>query len=350
VPYAGGSSLVATASFADLEDAPLDAPAAVSAGPSRDPLLGMSTLAADAYVRAAEWTADAHPSCGVDAAFLAGIGEIDGGAARTPMHLTPAAWAQHAADGDGDGVRSPNAIHDAARATAGRLCAIAADLRAETAGTLSSPAAQHRLAFAYAADDARAPYVVSPNDTIVADEFATDVVRMAADVRTALGEFAAVAHDADPRVARVVTWLREQVMIGAKYAATNPGRFGTPWDGRAKRSFHSGRVYQYPAGTITYDCSGLVVVAFRQIGVDLFARDAAWTGGMLANLPKMPRADASVGDLLILGSGGRTTHVVVYLGGDRYVHAGACGGEMAVCERVGIDWGRVIGVVRVLLG
>jgi hypothetical protein len=40
----------------------------------------------------------------------------------------------------------------------------------------------------------------------------------------------------------------------------------------------------------------------------------------------------------------------VYLGGDRYVHAGACGRDMAVCEREGISWGRVVGIVRVPLG
>jgi cell wall-associated NlpC family hydrolase len=215
---------------------------------------------------------------------------------------------------------------------------------------LEAPAARERVAFAYAVDNPRAPFVVRPDDAIVADEYAADVVRFAEEVRRALDDFSAVVANADPRVARVVTWLREQIVIGAKYAATNPGRFGTPWDGQAKPSFHSGRVYQYSEGTITYDCSGLVVVAFRQIGVDLIARDASWTGSMLANLPQVARENASVGDLLIFGSVGATTHVAVYLGGDRYVHAGACGGEMAVCEQEGINWGRVVGVVRVPLG
>jgi hypothetical protein len=337
-----------------LDDAPLvgdsDAPSAVSAGPSRDPLLGMSTRAADAYVRAATWAAGEHPTCGIDAAFLAGIGEVGVSAAHGTMNLTPAVWERHLADGDSDGVRDPDNVHDAARAAADNLCLLATELRAETDGALTSPTAQLRVAFAYATGGADAPHVVYPNHAVLADEFAKEVVRFADDVRPALAEFAAVVDDADPRVARVVTWLRAQIIIGAKYAATNPGRFGTPWDGRPKRSFHSARVYQYPTGTITYDCSGLVVVAFRQIGVDLVAKDATWTGGMLSNLPKVPPADAAIGDLLIMGSGGTTTHVVVYLGGDRYVHAGACGGEMAVCEREGISWGRVVGVVRVPLG
>jgi hypothetical protein len=310
----------------------------------------MSTLAADAYVSAAAWAADELPACGIDAAYLAGIGEVEGTSATGPMHLTAAAWAAHLSDGDGDGVRNKNDLRDATHAAAARLCALAVALRAETGGTLTAPAALERVAFAYAVDDPKAPFVVSPDDAIVADEFAADVVRFADQVRRALDDFAQVVADADPRVARVVTWLREQIVIGAKYAATNPGRFGTPWDGRPKQSFHSGRVYSYPEGTITYDCSGLVVVAFRQVGVDLIARDASWTGSMLANLPRVSREQAAIGDLLIFGDSGRTTHVAVYLGGDRYVHAGACGRDMAVCEREGISWGRVVGIVRVPLG
>jgi cell wall-associated NlpC family hydrolase len=323
----------APADLTELDDAPLigdsDAPFAVSVGTSHDPLLGMSTLAADAYVRAAAWAADLHPACRIDAAYVAGVSEVDR---------------------DRSGIRAVGDEHDAARAAASRLCSLAADLRSDTGGALATQAAQHRVAFALAAGDPAAEYLVHPQDATSADEFADEVVRFAAEVRGPLTEFAEVVEDADPRVARVVTWLREQIMIGAKYAATNPGRFGTPWDGRPKRSFHSRRMYQYPQGTITYDCSGLVVVAFRQIGVDLIARDATWTGTMLANLPRVARDQAAIADLLIFGDGARTTHVAVYLGGDRYVHAGSCGGEMAVCEREGIAWGRVMGVVRVPLG
>jgi cell wall-associated NlpC family hydrolase len=143
--------------------------------------------------------------------------------------------------------------------------------------------------------------------------------------------------------------MREQIQLGAKYAATNPGRFGTPWDGVRKKSFMSDRTYQYPVGTITYDCSGLMVVGFRQVGIDLMELGASWTGGMLANLPRVSREQMQVGDLIILGHGGRTTHVVMYLGPDRYIHAGSCGDGMGVCEREGIDWSRVLGVVRVPL-
>jgi hypothetical protein len=39
----------------------------------------------------------------------------------------------------------------------------------------------------------------------------------------------------------------------------------------------------------------------------------------------------------------------MYLGDDRDIHAGFCGSSMTGCEREGIDWSRVVGVVRVPL-
>jgi len=40
-----------------------------------------------------------------------------------PMQFLPGTWARHGADGNGDGVRDPHQIDDAARAAAGYLCA-----------------------------------------------------------------------------------------------------------------------------------------------------------------------------------------------------------------------------------
>jgi cell wall-associated NlpC family hydrolase len=162
----------------------------------------------------------------------------------------------------------------------------------------------------------------------------------------------AAAHlDADPRVATVVAWAWNEAASGAQYAATNPGRLGTPWDGTPKRSIHSDRIYDFPPGTITYDCSGLWVVGFRQVGVDLAAMGAGWTGGMLAALPHVALEELRVGDLLISGdSVDDPSHVTMYVGDDSYFHAGSCPGGLGLCERRGIDWNRVIGIVRVPLG
>ena len=210
------------------------------------------------------------------------------------------------------------------------------------------PTDRHRVAYAFD-QGAAALYVVDPHDAIHGDDYAAEAIRFAESITAKLSSYGQALEEADRRIAQVVTWMRQQIQIGARYAATNPGRFGTAWDGVPKRSFISGRTYQYPAGTITYDCSGLMVVGFRQIGVDLVKLGASWTGSMLANLPRVPRDQMQVGDLIILGRGGRTTHVVMYLGQDRYIHAGSCGSTMGVCEREGIDWSRVMGVARVPL-
>jgi cell wall-associated NlpC family hydrolase len=71
---------------------------------------------------------------------------------------------------------------------------------------------------------------------------------------------------------------------------------------------------------------------------------------MLSKLPHVPRDEMQVGDLIVLGTPRHTTHVVMYLGQDRFIHAGSCGGSMGVCEREGINWSQVAGVVRVPLG
>ncbi|MGJ9413423.1 lytic transglycosylase domain-containing protein [Aeromicrobium sp. CF4.19] len=46
-----------------------------------------------------------------------------------PMQFIPSTWAQHAADGDGDGVENPQSVDDAVLAAARYLCADSTDLR-----------------------------------------------------------------------------------------------------------------------------------------------------------------------------------------------------------------------------
>ena len=337
---------------------------------SVDALGGMSPVAADAYLGAARWAQANLPSCDLDASFLAGIGQIesqhgtpggiellrDGGTSEPirdelggegPMHFTASEWARYGSDGNGDGVKSPDNMYDATVAAARKLCELAQVLPGAS-GTLAAATDRHRVAYAFD-QGAAAHYVVDPHDAIHGDDYAAEAIRFAESITAKLSSYGQALEEADRRIAQVVTWMRQQIQIGARYAATNPGRFGTAWDGVPKRSFISGRTYQYPAGTITYDCSGLMVVGFRQIGVDLVKLGASWTGSMLANLPRVPRDQMQVGDLIILGRGGRTTHVVMYLGQDRYIHAGSCGSTMGVCEREGIDWSRVMGVARVPL-
>jgi cell wall-associated NlpC family hydrolase len=338
---------------------------------SVDGLGGMSPVAANAYLSAERWAEANLSACDLDASFVAGIGHVesahgttggvhllgdgttsgpirDGQGGEGPMHFTPSDWQRFGTDGNGDGLADADNMYDASVAAARKLCGLAGDLPG-LGRSLASSADRHRVAYAFD-QGAEAPYVVDALDAIHGDEFADEAIRFAESITAKLHTYGATLEDADRRIAHVVTWMREQIQRGAKYAATNPGRFGTPWDGVRKKSFISDRTYQYPAGTITYDCSGLMVVGFRQVGIDLIGLGADWTGGMLANLPRVSRDQLRVGDLIILGKGGRTTHVVMYLGPDRYIHAGSCGGgSMGVCEREGIDWSRVLGVVRVPL-
>ncbi|GHE13937.1 lytic murein transglycosylase [Klenkia taihuensis] len=58
-----------------------------------------------------------------------------------PMQFIPGTWARYAADGDGDGVRDPFDVHDAAAAAADYLCT--------AGGDLSTPAGQARAVLAY---------------------------------------------------------------------------------------------------------------------------------------------------------------------------------------------------------
>jgi cell wall-associated NlpC family hydrolase len=261
------------------------------------------------------------------------------------MHFLPAEWRTYAADGNGDDVMNPDNMYDGAIAAAKKLCALAEELPGST-GSLASAAVREQVAEAFVHGTAQLPTVAGGG----VGATGTEAVAYGNQISTQLDGYGKVLEDADERIAKVVSWMREQIQLGARYAATNPGRFGTAWDGVPKRSFISDRIYQYPTGTITYDCSGLMVVGFRQIGVDLADLGATWTGAMLANLPRVARDDIQVGDLIILRRNGRTSHVVMYLGHDRYIHAGSCGGTMGVCEREGVDWSRVAGIVRVPLG
>jgi hypothetical protein len=154
-----------------------------AAAPLVRPAFGMPTgqipaAARDAYARAAARAATLTPGCRLTWSVLAGIGFIESGQARDggsdaavwdgiarpaivgpaldgkgfaavpdtdrgsldgdpvwdravgPMQFLPQTWRAYGADGDGDGVRDPENIRDAAAAAAGYLCADGLDLGA----------------------------------------------------------------------------------------------------------------------------------------------------------------------------------------------------------------------------
>jgi hypothetical protein len=104
-----------------------------------------------AYRRAADVLAEAKSSCGLTWPLLAAIGRVESDHGRVdgarlgadgvstptrgapeglgPMRFFPSVWQVVAVDGDGDGVRDPHDIDDAALAVAVYLCASGGDLR-----------------------------------------------------------------------------------------------------------------------------------------------------------------------------------------------------------------------------
>lgn len=99
----------------------------------------------------------------------------------------------------------------------------------------------------------------------------------------------------------VIEWADSQ--IGAKYAAVNPYRFGNPpWPGGSYCSINgSDTCWNYPKGTIVYDCSGFVIAAWRQAGVD-FTALYGFGSSQEFNSSKLPNADRNAllpGDIAV---------------------------------------------------
>lgn len=101
------------------------------------------------------------------------------------------------------------------------------------------------------------------------------------------------------------------------------GRAGVPAVLRIAES-QIGAPYRYGgAGPDAYDCSGLVSYSFRQVGV-IVPRTAAQ---QFAAATPVNRRDLRPGDLVFFRLAGReVSHVGIYAGGDRFVHAPQRGG------------------------
>ncbi|MDB6164316.1 MAG: nlpC/P60 family protein [Xanthomonadaceae bacterium] len=81
-------------------------------------------------------------------------------------------------------------------------------------------------------------------------------------------------------------------------------------------------------GTQGFDCSGLVGYVFQSaLGIELprVSRDMASTGQLISD-----RANLSPGDLVFFGHHGRVSHVGIYVGEGRFVHAPRTGRDVTV--------------------
>lgn len=148
----------------------------------------------------------------------------------------------------------------------------------------------------------------------------------------------------------MLDWAKS--MVGTKYAAVNPFRFGEVlWDGQPHTSVNgSGSVYNFPKGTRVFDCSGFIVAAFKQLGVNLLSKNLATSWAFHANdggfLQNVPREQLQPGDLITYMPKNGVGHVVIYLGEGKCVEA--AGGVGVVVRDV--KWDRFQSGRRVPVG
>ena len=87
-----------------------------------------------------------------------------------------------------------------------------------------------------------------------------------------------------------------------------------------------------PAG---FDCSGLVQYSYAAAGVAI----PRTTSGQWATMNPVERNDMRAGDLLFFEISGKMSHVGLYLGDGRFVHAPSSGREVSI-ERLGSGYYR----------
>lgn len=110
-----------------------------------------------------------------------------------------------------------------------------------------------------------------------------------------------------------------------------------------------GTPYRYGGNTPEggFDCSGLVVYVYREAaGLSLPRTSHAMSE---LDAPRVRRTGIASGDLVFFGSGRRATHVGIYVGEGRFVHAPTRGGTVRM-DRLDGHWWRdnYLGARRVL--
>ena len=99
-----------------------------------------------------------------------------------------------------------------------------------------------------------------------------------------------------------------------------------------------GTPYRYGGNTPEggFDCSGLVSFVYRDsagVGLPRSSRDMA-----AMDVPQVPRKRLASGDLVFFGSGDTVSHVGIYVGEDRFVHAPNAGGTVRLDKLDGPYW------------
>jgi len=155
-------------------------------------------------------------------------------------------------------------------------------------------------------------------------------------------------HEASTSAARRLRLAALGALLAATLAACTPFRPGLPGEPAAAtdrgvvllRAAESriGTPYRYGgAGPDAFDCSGLVVYAHRELGVTV-PRTAA---EQFAAAAPVLRHDLRPGDLVFFRLAGRqVSHVGIYAGGSRFVHAPRGGGHVRMASLEDDDFRR----------
>lgn len=112
------------------------------------------------------------------------------------------------------------------------------------------------------------------------------------------------------------------VTLGERAAVIAAGQVGVPY--RYGGYSHEG-----------FDCSGLVSYAYARAGQPV----PRTTRGLWHELDAVNDADLEVGDVLFFEIEGKASHVGLYLGSGRFVHAPSTGREVTIAE-LGSDYYR----------
>lgn len=130
-----------------------------------------------------------------------------------------------------------------------------------------------------------------------------------------------------PPPASVEDIVRDSIIDLARQQIGTPYRLGASAPGRA------------------FDCSGLVLYVMNQLGFSL-PRTAALQSRMGEEVVR-DRSQLRPGDLLTFGRGSRITHIGIYSGNGRYIHASSARGEVIEAALPTSTWWR--GVRRMVL-
>lgn len=133
---------------------------------------------------------------------------------------------------------------------------------------------------------------------------------------------AAAACSSQPSVApaakmdwRDVVEPRTPTPIGERAAAVAIGQLGVP--------------YRYGGSSPNgFDCSGLVHYAYSNVGMSI----PRTTAGLWSDLAPIDNRQLRVGDLLFFRIEGKMSHVGMYLGSRKFVHAPSSGRHVSVAS------------------